>query len=81
VTQPRDLTDSLIDSLEDRILALEEAIADPAAAECLGRSLRESAQRYAYAGPTFRERRTEAVRTEWLARVQRGNGGRDDQGR
>ena len=42
---PRDdLTDSLIDFLEERILALEEAIADPAAAERLGQVLRESAE-------------------------------------
>lgn len=72
---PRDdLTDSLIDFLEERILALEEAIADPAAAERLGQVLRESAEAHAYAGPSFRERRTEAVRTEWLGRISPASG-------
>jgi hypothetical protein len=66
-----DITDSLIDLLEERILALEEAAADPLAAERLGQALCESAGRYAWAGPAFRERRTEAVRTEWLARISR----------
>jgi hypothetical protein len=73
VGRPRagDLTDSLIDLLEERILALEEAAADPAAAERLGQALRESADAHAYAGPTFAQRRSEAVRTGWLARISR----------
>jgi hypothetical protein len=66
-----DITDSLIDDLTSRVLDLEEAAASPLTAERLGQALRESAERYAYAGPTFRERHTEAVRTEWLARISR----------
>jgi hypothetical protein len=64
-------TDELFDILEDRLAALEEVAAARWPARILvrarlGRKLRQSIA--PFAGPSFRDRRHEAVTTEWLSR-------------
>lgn len=62
------LTDSLMDALEARVIALEEVAAAQgirrlSLAWRLGRSLRASVRNFA--GRSFAERRYEAASTEW----------------
>lgn len=64
------LTDSLVDALEDRVMALEEIVAARGigrlrAARRLGRSLRASIRHLP--GRSFAERRSEAASTEWTS--------------
>ena len=70
-------TDSLLDLLEARLVALEEVAAArgvrrQALATRLGRVLRDSVR--PFAGRSFAERRREAVTTEWLS-AQSGHAG------
>lgn len=63
-----DATDSLIDLLEARVVALEAVMAARGVRRLweawrLGRSLRTSVQ--SFDGPSFAERRYEAVSIEW----------------
>ncbi len=63
-------TDSLMDALEARLVALEEVAAGRGVRRLvlawrLGRALRASIR--PFAGRSFGERRCEAVTTEWLA--------------
>jgi hypothetical protein len=73
VARQVDFTDEAIDSLEDRVAALEEVAAARwprrvALRRRLARSLRASAAAHAYAGPGFAARRAEAVGLELTAR-------------
>ena len=63
-------TDSLMEHLEGRVIALEAIVAAPfplriVAAWRLGRSIRRSIRHYP--GDTFAERRTEAVSNDWIS--------------
>jgi hypothetical protein len=62
----------MIDFVEDRILALEEATADPAAASASARPSASQPNGTPSLARRSRSGETEAVRTEWLARVERG---------
>ena len=64
-------TDSLMASLEFRVIALEAIVATPwpwrmAAAWRLGRALRRSVRHFP--GDTFAQRRIEAVSNDWYGR-------------
>jgi hypothetical protein len=70
-------TDSILDLLEARLVALEEVAAARgvrrlALAARLGRALRDSVR--PFAGRSFAERRREAVTVDWLS-AQPGNAG------
>lgn len=67
------LTDSLLEMLELRIIALEEVAAARwprrlLLASRLRRSLRRSVAPYGWAGPDFAGRRIEAAGNDWLSR-------------
>lgn len=61
------VTDELATALELRVSALEEALISRRARRRLRRALRESDATYAWAGPTFADRRAEAAGAERLA--------------
>jgi len=66
------VTDELISALESRVIDIEEVLAirwplRMVAAARLGRAIRQSANRLAWAGPGFAARRTEDTTNAWLS--------------
>jgi hypothetical protein len=62
------MTDSLAEALERRVTDLEHALCSPLARRRLRRSIRRSSRTFAWAGPSFWDRRLEATTSQWLSR-------------
>jgi hypothetical protein len=61
------MTDSLAEALERRVTDLEHALCSPLARRRLRRRIRRASRAFAWAGPSFWDRRLEATTCQWLA--------------
>jgi len=71
--QEEEMTTSQLEYLDHRIMAIEHALAAPwpvrlVRVAVLGRQIRRSVAAFAWAGPTWQARRTEATTNAWLCR-------------
>ncbi len=62
------MTDSLAEALERRVTELEHALCSRPARRRLRRQIRRDDRAFAWAGPSFWDRRLEATTTDWLSR-------------
>ncbi len=66
------MTDSLAEALERRVTALEHALCSRPARRTLRRHIRHAGRAFAWAGPSFWDRRLEATTNDWLTREPAG---------